>query len=142
MLIPFTLMDTEGRKWTVPAELISTRFPGHRFVAHKSLGLDDSLWMVSHFNTGGLVFCAETKDAAIEGARARLALNKLTDLNRAVAACYTQAAEIVTGGQVKRASSQRVMQAREEKKQAAAVARAAKTPPVLSIVPTMHQAAA
>lgn len=68
----FQLLDVSGRIWTVPAELVETKLTSHVFVVHKSLDLNDNLWIVSHEETGGKVGDGDTKEAAIADAVKRI----------------------------------------------------------------------
>lgn len=84
MLKCFTLRDTAGNMWNIPAEDVPTRFPGHYFMVHKALQLDDPHWVVTHCGTGAAVARGESRKEAVDKAQRLLASCSLDDLENAI----------------------------------------------------------
>lgn len=67
--IQFHLMDVSGRSWIIPCEIVETKMKFHQFVIHKSLSMQDANWVVSHYQTGGVVCDGESFENTVENAR-------------------------------------------------------------------------
>ncbi len=70
--ILFTLIDADGNRFAVPAQVIETKMAKHRFVVHKSLSLSNDEWTVSHKASGGAAAIGKTKAEAIAAATKRI----------------------------------------------------------------------
>ncbi len=80
----FQLLDGDGLWWTIPAEIVQTKMSHQTFVVHKSLDLDDSAWVVSHVETGGVVCGGATKAEVIATAVEKINGTTIQEFNEMV----------------------------------------------------------
>lgn len=105
-MIMLQVMDAQCRVWTIPAEVIQTRFKGFEFAVHKVLDMDSNLWAVSHCKTASVVAYGANKEAAITEAREIFKLNTVSTLKRAIRMVSEQRADLIVAQQQRLASSQ------------------------------------
>lgn len=130
-MIMLQIMDCECRVWTIPAEVIPTKFKGFEFAVHKVLDMDSNLWAVSHCKTASVVAYGADKDTAIAAAHELFKLNSVCTLKRAIEEVSKTRADLVVAQQQRLASSQTTAvirvakQSAKEERQKAAAQRAA-----------------
>lgn len=95
MLKCFTLRDSSGNVWSIPAEDVPTRFTGHFFKVHKALHLDDSRWVVTHCATCAAVARGDSRKEAVDKAQCLLACCSIEDLDNAITQCLVNREELI-----------------------------------------------
>ena len=65
-VIQYEFVDQGQNVWIVPAEILPTKFKD-AFLLHKSIGLDNDTWTVTHADSGISFVTSPTKAEAIEG---------------------------------------------------------------------------
>ncbi|MBK4736107.1 hypothetical protein JJB74_15905 [Noviherbaspirillum sp. DKR-6] len=95
MIKCFTLRDTSGNVWKIPAEDVPTKFPGHFFMVHKALHLDDPQWVVTHCATGAAISRGDSHIATVAKAQALLAGCSLEDLELAITQSLVHREELI-----------------------------------------------
>jgi len=66
-VIQYEFVDQGQNVWIVPAEILPTKFKD-AFIVHKSIGLDNDTWTVTHVGSGISFVTSPTKAEAIESA--------------------------------------------------------------------------
>ncbi len=95
--IKLKLVDGSGTMWVVPAEIVSTKFRSHRFAVHKSLDLENHLWIVTHEKSSAVVGSGESKVAAIEDAINKLAKVSAQEFDEKVQAALMKKPVVTLG---------------------------------------------
>ncbi|NDI85126.1 hypothetical protein [Undibacterium crateris] len=82
--ISLNLIDLNGRLWTIPAEVVKTKMKDQNFALHKSLDLYDNAWVVTHVETGAIVYTDNLKNAAVAIAAKKINGMTIKKFNEAV----------------------------------------------------------
>lgn len=82
-VIQYEFVDQGQNVWVVPAEILPTKFRD-AFILHKSIGLDNDSWTVTHADSGISFVISPTKDEAIESATELINAMSYEDLQSAV----------------------------------------------------------
>lgn len=82
-VIQYEFVDQGQNVWIVPAEILSTKFKD-AFLLHKSIGLDNDTWTVTHAESGISFVIAPSKAEAIEAATELINAMSWEDLQCAV----------------------------------------------------------
>lgn len=133
------VMDSECRVWTIPAEVIQTKFKGFEFAVHKVLDMDSNLWAVSHCKTASVVAYGADKEVAIAAAHELFKLNSVYTLKRAIEEVSRTRADLIVAHQQRLASSQTTAaikiakQSAKAERQKAAAGRAAASADVAAV---------
>ena len=82
-VIQYEFVDQGQNVWVVPAEILPTKFRD-AFILHKSIGLDNDTWTVTHADSGISFVIAPTKTEAIDTATELINAMSYDDLRSAV----------------------------------------------------------
>ncbi len=83
-VIQYEFVDQGQNVWVVPAEILPTKFKD-AFLLHKSIGLDNNTWTVTHADSGISFVTSPTKAEAIESATELINAMSYEELLAAVA---------------------------------------------------------
>ena len=119
-MIMLQVMDSLCRVWTIPAEVIQTRFKGFEFAVHKVLDMDSNLWAVSHCKTASVVAYGANKEAAIAAAHELLKVNSVYTIKRAIEEISRTRADLIVAQQQRLATTQTTAAIRTAKQSAKA----------------------
>jgi|SRR5690606_19563154 len=82
-VIQYEFVDQGQNVWVVPAEILPTKFKD-AFIVHKSIGLDNDTWTVTHAGSGISFVTSPTKAEAIESATELINALSFEELQSAV----------------------------------------------------------
>jgi hypothetical protein len=82
-VIQYEFVDQGQNVWIVPAEILPTKFKD-AFILHKSIGLDNDSWTVTHAESGISFVISPGKAEAIEAATELINAMSYEDLMSAV----------------------------------------------------------
>jgi hypothetical protein len=102
-IIQLTLFDNEGLCWTIPAELIDTRFQDHQFAVHKSLSTSNNSWVVTHVETGASLAEGQARMSVVNAALEKLSRVSADQFNKIISQTREKVAR-VSGQQQRRAA--------------------------------------
>jgi hypothetical protein len=98
-----TVYDDEGLCWTIPGELIETRFQDHQFAVHKSLSTSNNSWVVTHVETGASLAEGQARMSVINAALEKLCRVSADQFNKIISQTREKVAR-VSGQQQRKAA--------------------------------------
>ena len=102
-IIQLTIFDNDGLCWTIPAEIIDTRFQEHQFAVHKSLSTSNNSWVVTHVETGACLAEGLARMSVINAALEKLSRVSADQFNKIISQTREKVAR-VTGQQQRKAA--------------------------------------
>jgi hypothetical protein len=102
-IIQLTVYDDEGLCWTIPGELIETRFQDHQFAVHKSLSTSNNSWVVTHVETGASLAEGQARMSVINAALEKLSRVSADQFNKIISQTREKVAR-VSGQQQRKAA--------------------------------------
>lgn len=98
-LIQLTVFDKDGLRWTIPAELIDTRFQDHQFAVHKSLSTSNNTWVVTHVETGASLAEGQARMTVVNAALEKLSRVSHDQFDKIISQTRDKVARLATGQQ-------------------------------------------